>query len=418
MVLAELLQWLSMGQKTGTLVIDNKKITKKIVFDDGVIISSASTDPKEYLGRFLVNHGYIADDLIQEALAKQKQERQLLGKILVNLEAIAEEDLHQMLQLKAEGSIYDVFTWEEGDFDFLDNDLPEETMIRMSLDVQWIVLEGSHRLDEWSRIREVIPSRMCVPVSVADFDGLEIEEVDRRILDWIDDDRTVEEISHEAQTSLFQVASTLATQVSEKTVKVVRPRTIEIEVPVAAEPAAGGESEEVAVAAQQPVTQAVPPYPQAPAYAQPAAPPPATTPTTTAEVGGCTLHFAAPPPGAAAQSAPPGSAPPLGAPPPASEAERPLQLTQSALRSGDLEDALTGFRKAKSAPDASSKIEQVAEEGEAKVEKALTSTASPCRPLPGSSAAWTSSPSSRSPLRRVSRSPGSTAAMTSSRSSR
>ncbi|MCP4657088.1 MAG: DUF4388 domain-containing protein, partial [bacterium] len=60
MVLAELLQWLSQGQKTGTLVIDNGKIEKKIFFAEGVIISSASTDPKEYLGHFLASHGHIS----------------------------------------------------------------------------------------------------------------------------------------------------------------------------------------------------------------------------------------------------------------------------------------------------------------------------------------------------------------------
>ena len=67
MVLSELLQWLSMGQKTGTLVIDNKKVEKRVCFDNGVIISSASTDPKEYLGRFLVNHGFLEADREQMA---------------------------------------------------------------------------------------------------------------------------------------------------------------------------------------------------------------------------------------------------------------------------------------------------------------------------------------------------------------
>ena len=81
MVLSELLQWLSMGQKTGTLVIDNKKVEKRVCFENGTIISSASTDPKEYLGRFLVNHGYMDEDPVNEAVARQQDEKQLLGKI-------------------------------------------------------------------------------------------------------------------------------------------------------------------------------------------------------------------------------------------------------------------------------------------------------------------------------------------------
>jgi len=61
MELAELLQWLSGAQKTGTLVVENGRVTKQIFFRDGMIVSSASTDPKEHLGAFLVSHGFITD---------------------------------------------------------------------------------------------------------------------------------------------------------------------------------------------------------------------------------------------------------------------------------------------------------------------------------------------------------------------
>ena len=45
MELAELLQWLSGAQKTGTLVVENGRVTKQIFFRDGMIVSSASTRP-------------------------------------------------------------------------------------------------------------------------------------------------------------------------------------------------------------------------------------------------------------------------------------------------------------------------------------------------------------------------------------
>jgi len=47
MELAELLQWLSSALKTGTLVVDNGKVEKQIVFRDGKLISSSSSDPSE-----------------------------------------------------------------------------------------------------------------------------------------------------------------------------------------------------------------------------------------------------------------------------------------------------------------------------------------------------------------------------------
>jgi len=372
MVLAELLQWLSMGQKTGTLVIDNQKFKKKIFFEEGMIISSASTDPKEYLGRFLASHGFIPEDTVNEAVALQKEEKHLLGKILVNMGAISEEDLHQMLRLKAEESIYDIFTWEEGDFEFLDDQLPAETMIRMQLDVQGLVLEGTRRVDEWSRLREVIPSNLCVPVTVVDLDTVEgIDEINRQILSWVDDDRSVEEISTEAQVSLFQVAEAVAEQVKQGRLKVVRPRTIEIRVEVPGAPTEAGlagDSQVIHVHHQAPMMPPQMPYPQGqPVQGYPQQPPMQAYPAPAPGVSmgsGRTLHFASPEGGAM---------PPVAAAPPAvmSKAEELIQEAEGALGRGDFEESLEKFRQAKSADGANSAVESASEAGEVKVQKAL-----------------------------------------------
>lgn len=380
MVLAELLQWLSMGQKTGTLVIDNqaKKITKRIFFDEGIIISSASTDAKEYLGRFLASHGFIPEEVVNEALANQAEEKQLLGKILVNMGAISEEDLHQMLRLKAEESIYDIFTWEEGDFEFLDDELPEKTMIRMQLDVQGIVLEGTRRVDEWSRIREVIPSDLCVPVTMLEsFDAIELDDIDRTLLEWIDDDRTIEDISNEAQISLFAVATIMAQQANEGRIKLVRPRLIEVEIQV---PVSGKkEEEEPATAPQPPAQQPPQPQPQMmpqyamPMYQQPMPGYPQQQQQQTAAPpmpmgDGRTLHFATG--GPVAGNPLPGPLPQQAAPPPASEAERLAQEAEDALDLGQLDVAHESFLKAKDAAGASAVASRI-DVGQTKIGKAL-----------------------------------------------
>ena len=61
MELAELLQWVASSGKTGTLVIGRPEVQKRIFFEDGRIIATGSTDPKEQLGHFLVSHGYITE---------------------------------------------------------------------------------------------------------------------------------------------------------------------------------------------------------------------------------------------------------------------------------------------------------------------------------------------------------------------
>ena len=148
MQLGELLQWLSLGSKTGTLLIDGHGVEKRIYFQDGRIASTSSSSEREYLGHFLVSHGFITEEELKMAMEVQEESQILLGKILVMINAIAEADLLRLMKKKAEESIYDVFLWTEGDFEFLDNEMPDQKMVPLSLDVTGIIMEGMRRYDE------------------------------------------------------------------------------------------------------------------------------------------------------------------------------------------------------------------------------------------------------------------------------
>ena len=90
MQLGELFQWLSLGSKTGTLLINGHGIEKRIYFQDGRIASTSSSDQREYLGHFLVSNGFITEDELKMAMEVQEESQILLGKILVMINAIAE----------------------------------------------------------------------------------------------------------------------------------------------------------------------------------------------------------------------------------------------------------------------------------------------------------------------------------------
>lgn len=226
MQLAELLQWLSQGQKTGTLVIDRGDIAKRIFFQDGKIVSTASTDPKEYLGHFLVSYGFLDELTLAKAIEMQASNNMMLGKVLTTISVISEEELSRMLRLKAEETIYEIFAWTEGEFNFLDGEFPDMPMVPIAMDVTGLVLEGMHRLDQWERIREAIPSTLAVPVVVGELRAPADDLRAVRILAAVDDDRTIEEISLQTHTTEFQVCNVLFDQVQEGALKVVRPRVI------------------------------------------------------------------------------------------------------------------------------------------------------------------------------------------------
>ncbi|MCP4202483.1 MAG: DUF4388 domain-containing protein [bacterium] len=226
MELSEVLQWLGHTAKTGVLVLGNGLVEKRIIFMRGEVVMTASTDPKEYLGHFLVSHGLIDEVTLAEAIRMQDDNKMLLGKILVTIGAIQKSQLDAMLRLKLEESVYEIFTWPSGDFRFIDEDLDEASIIPLKLNVNALALEGSRRADEWQKLRESIPSKDCVAVATGALEAEEGDAVAERVLALVDDERTVEEITLHAHASEFQVYRSLAGQVNAGKLKLIRPRMV------------------------------------------------------------------------------------------------------------------------------------------------------------------------------------------------
>ena len=206
MQLGELFQWLSLGTKTGTLVIDGHGVEKRIYFQEGRIASTSSSDQREYLGHFLVSNGFITEDELKMAMEVQEESQILLGKILVMINAIAESDLLRLMRKKAEESIYDVFLWTEGSFEFLDGELPDQKMVPLSLDVTGIIMEGMRRYDEWQLIRQRVPDSTVVPDIVRPLDIERLGDREKLILPYLDGERSIEAIALQTHNAEFVVS--------------------------------------------------------------------------------------------------------------------------------------------------------------------------------------------------------------------
>lgn len=229
MNLAELLQWLANNRQTGTLIISNGTVEKKIFVRQGAILSSSSSDPKRLLGHFLVSKGVISESTLAQAIAVQEQQGGLIGEILVEGGAIGEETLDRMLQLNAEENICDLFAWEQGSFEFLDDELPDHDLVAMSANITGLIMEGMRRIDHTRDMKKLIPSPRCVPVAVGPL--LADDELDpgwRGVLEAVDDDRSIEDICLHTHSSEFFVCQVLHRKVVEGKLKVVRPRVVEV----------------------------------------------------------------------------------------------------------------------------------------------------------------------------------------------
>lgn len=208
MLLPDVLQWLSNGVKTGILHLRSPKgITKKVFFKNGRILSTASSDPREYFGQFLISRGFINEKQLNMAMETQLKTGIKIGKVLLMCGLLEEADLVSTLQLKAEECLYELFLWEEGGFSF--EELPEMTddFVPISLDVTHLILEGIRRKDEWARIKTVFPSNRVIlsrKGRLSDAKG-DMSNLAIKILEEIDGAKSLEEIALELHCPEFNI---------------------------------------------------------------------------------------------------------------------------------------------------------------------------------------------------------------------
>lgn len=208
MGLPEILQWIAIGRKTGTLVLQHGSIQKKISFENGAVHSSWSNDPGESLAQFLVRGHKLTEEQLFKALLRQEQVGRPLGAVLVSDGLLDEQALRESLRAKAEETIFGLFLWREGQFEFKDGDPPGDVPVHLDLTVQSVVLEGIRRVDEWERIREVFPSRRATfavtgsPASLSD-------PAERQALQLAAVGKTLAAIALEMRRSEFDAAALL-----------------------------------------------------------------------------------------------------------------------------------------------------------------------------------------------------------------
>ncbi len=199
MALADILQWVSQGRKTGTLHVTRGAVEKRVSFSAGTIHSSWSNDPRESLGQFLIRERLVSEEQLFKTLLRQEGQEQPLGALLVESGMLDDEDLRRMLVQQAEETIYDLFHWTEGHFEFTDGEIEKDAPFPVDLYVTTVIMEGIRRIDEWERMRELIPSTESTFRAL----GQPVDPVDHEVLLLCSEDKGVTEIAFALRRTVF-----------------------------------------------------------------------------------------------------------------------------------------------------------------------------------------------------------------------
>ena len=158
--IAEILQLIGQQAKSGVLHLESKDDAIHIAIADGNVVRAESAGRKthERLGNRLVRAGIITAEELEHALDVQKRSLRRLGDVLVELELVTTTDLREMTALQTTETIYRLFHWKSGTYEFEAGDVEWDRETVTPLRAESVLMEGFRQVDEWPLIRRRITS--------------------------------------------------------------------------------------------------------------------------------------------------------------------------------------------------------------------------------------------------------------------
>ena len=209
MSIAEVLEWLAMSNKTGTLVVNGPTYSKRLNLINGELVAISSDNPREMIGRYLVGAGYLGQHELEYLVEMQQHFQLAMGEMAVKLGQIGRDDMDRLLRIKSEESLRDLLTWKEGDFRFVEGELPSRDLLKVHLQVRGFLLEAMRQIDELERMKDAVPDVAHVPRLIRAPEGAALDPEEKEIVRFIDGRRTIEEIALRCQVTEFKAMATV-----------------------------------------------------------------------------------------------------------------------------------------------------------------------------------------------------------------
>ncbi|HEV8122341.1 MAG TPA: DUF4388 domain-containing protein [Candidatus Polarisedimenticolia bacterium] len=210
--LADIFTLLAMGKKTGVLRLTRGAETRTLAWQGGEIVFARSNSVRNSLGNFLVRKGIITPE--QNALSAAKiDEATRHGKVLVRMGFLSADQLHWAVKQQVLEIIYSLFHWRTGLFEFVEGAIESQEKITLSMSTTRVIMDGIHRLDEWTKMRSAMPDDTAVPEPLATLKEVlgraDLGADEKKVYPLVDGTRSVGGILEEARLGEFETYAAL-----------------------------------------------------------------------------------------------------------------------------------------------------------------------------------------------------------------
>ena len=206
--LPELLIQLRRTASTGILSVELEGTRKAVYFHDGRVVFATSNSPNDRLGETLLRLGKISVEEYEASLQQITHGRRQ-GKVLIEMGAMAPQDLWDGVETQVREIVFSLFEWSAGAFVFESTSMPQKEKVTVSFDPLVLVLEGLRRVDPEGALKGRYPDPGLILERLRDVDQSGLEPYERHILSVVDGQRSVAEICRESEIGEGETQKTL-----------------------------------------------------------------------------------------------------------------------------------------------------------------------------------------------------------------
>jgi hypothetical protein len=238
--ITEIIQLIGQQLKTGVLKIRRGKDIVEISFVDGMIVHIYSNyrGKKDLIGEIFVKAQLITEEQLDRVLRIQKETLKYLGEILVELQLLTKDDVLKVVSTQIYETIYDLFWWEDGTFNFDLKLVESYKKIPFALSTEQVLLSILRMVDEWSEIEKKVYSPHLVfkkalgteekavdPSSFQSYLKEKLTSEQELVYNLVDGTRTVQEIIDRSLLGKFNSSEILYALLEIGVIKVVGVQT-------------------------------------------------------------------------------------------------------------------------------------------------------------------------------------------------
>jgi hypothetical protein len=138
----KLVRQLARTKSTGSLYLLNGKTKKVVFFSQGEPISVRSNVTAECLGQILAREGLITQAQCDQTLESIRRTGKKQGELLVEMGILSEGNLRYGLEAQLRHKLYDVFSWDDGRYQYKPDVEGDDYGLRFSNHVQGMIINA------------------------------------------------------------------------------------------------------------------------------------------------------------------------------------------------------------------------------------------------------------------------------------